>query len=313
MKQLKPLKFWIIFTALLLLNGCNNSEPIKIAISPWIGYEMPYISDNLKDYPEIQYINTINSSQTMHLLKNKEVDAGYLTLGQVLQLRDQGVPLTVLLISNISAGSDIVVAQANIQTASDIKGKVIGYKKNALGEIMLYHFLHKYQLTRADVKLYDINGKDEIKAFKNKEIDIVISFFPQASKLLKLGANELFDSSEIPETILDVLAVREPVFKTRASDICSAVHIHLKGVDYLKSNYEDSKYQLAQLLNVTAQEAEKSLNGISIPSTEANYHFLEKQSHFSKISNNLFHLLQKNKLLKNHDDLTNLYSNQCIK
>ncbi|BCN92289.1 sulfonate ABC transporter substrate-binding protein [Thiomicrorhabdus immobilis] len=310
---MKLIKFWVIFTALLLLNGCFNPEPAKIAHFSWVGYEMPFISGEVDRYPQVEYIKTQNASHTMQLLKNKQVDAGYLTLDQVLQMRDQGVDLKVVLVSDISAGADIVLAQPGIQTAADIKGKVIGYEKNALSEIILYHFLEKYRLTPADVTLHDIREEDKPKAFQDNEIDIIITYFPYANNLLKMGANELFDSSEIPETILDVLAVRESVFKEKRSAICSSVQIHLKGVDYLKKNYEDSKYQLAQRLNASAQEVEQSLNGITIPSSGANYHLLKEQSGFAELSNNLLQLMQQANMLKNQDDLTNLFSNQCIK
>lgn len=309
---MKLIKFWITFTVLVSLNGCYNPEPVKIAHFPWIGYEIPFISDNINNYPEVEYIKTQNASQTMQLLKNKQVDAGYLTLDQVLHMREQGVDLKVILISNISAGADIVVAQPNIQAASDIKGKVIGYENSILGEIILHHFLNKYQLNPTDVKLINISEKDKLKAFQNREIDIAISYFPHANNLLKMGANELFDSSEIPDTIMDVLAVRESVFNSKKSAICSAVEIHLKGVDYLKKNYEDSKYQLAKRLNISAQEVEQSLNGITIPSSGANYHLLKEQNGFAERSTKLLQLMQQAKILKNQDDLANLFSNQCI-
>lgn len=308
------------FTLLLLflvmavsISSCNKTEPLKIAYHPWIGYQIPFLNETTSSDSSVLYRKTNNSAESMQLLKTKKVDAAYLTLDEVLSMQDQGIDLTIVLIADISAGADIVLGQSNIKTVQDIKNKTIGYEANALGEFMLYHFLKKYKLTKNDVNLINIDVNHSPTAFKNKQIDIAITYYPIAQKLFNLNAVKLFDSREIPDTIIDVLAVRTSIAKQNDYAILSALKNHLLGVNYLQANYGDSKYQLAALLETSTQEVDNSLSRIILPKAQANIRLLNNQEGISKIILELSKQMQAANLIHDLNHIKPTINSKYIK
>jgi len=310
---IKPLAVLTLLTMLTpLITSCEKAQPLNIAYYSWIGYQFPFLSEQTSDDSMLHYRQTADSAESMQLLKSKQVDAAYLTLDEVLLMQDQGVDLTVVLIADISAGADIVLGQSNITNAQEIKNKTIGYEANALGEFMLYHFLKKYQLTKSDVKLVNIDVKNSISAFKNKQIDIVISYYPIAQQLIKLNAVTLFDSQEIPDTIVDVLAIRNQISEQKHHQILDAVKKHFNGVNYLNVNYEDGKYRLASLLDTNAQEIGLSLSHLILPSEQANYRLLNDKAAIKKVLTELTQQMKATGLIQNLSNKKPIFTDEFI-
>ena len=62
-----------------------------------------------------------------------------------------------------------------------------------------------------DIKIVFLGVSEHERAFKNGKVDAVVTFGSARTKLLAAGAKQLFDSSQIPGEIVDVLIVSEDV------------------------------------------------------------------------------------------------------
>nr|WP_127471405.1 hypothetical protein [Thiomicrorhabdus aquaedulcis] len=100
---------------------------------PWLGYQPIHLAQQHNLLPaEFSLIHTTSALQTQQKLRNAELDAGYLTLDEVLLLKEQGVDLTIVLVTNVSTGADKILARQPNQTKHDIIGKTLAYEAGAV-------------------------------------------------------------------------------------------------------------------------------------------------------------------------------------
>jgi len=189
----------------------NSHAVLKIGSNLWPGYEPYYLAEYNGYYKNsgIRPIRLSSATQVMSAYKDGQIDAACLTINEALKLREYtGDDFSIVLINDVSSGADALVAEPNIKSLHEIKGKLIGVERSALGAYILHRILQISGLSINDVKLQQLEINEHENAFKNKSIDAVITFDPVKSRLLGLGGKVLFDSTSIPGEIIDVTIVR---------------------------------------------------------------------------------------------------------
>ena len=62
-----------------------------------------------------------------------------------------------------------------------------------------------------DVKVVHLESNEQPSAFEKGRVDGAVTFDPYRTQFLKAGATTLFDSTQIPGEIVDLVAVRASV------------------------------------------------------------------------------------------------------
>ena len=181
------------FLFLFMFNGCfSEDKSLKVAISPWIGYEAIYQAEAFGWLDKgIELVKGETPSDNFKRIMSGEVDAAALTMEDVLVARSQGVNLTIVAVLDVSAGADIILSKDEISDLSHLKGKRVGAEISALSSLMLTKTLEKGGLRYDDVTVLDLSPTKQLEAWKAGKIDFVVSFEPYASQLLAEGAHYL--------------------------------------------------------------------------------------------------------------------------
>lgn len=262
----------------LTLTACTDTpkEPLRIASSPWPGYEPLYLARDLGYYkPErVKLFELPSSDITMESFRNNSTDLATLTLDETLELLHDGTKMRILLILDVSNGADAVIAPPNIKNLKDIKGKRISIVNIPLGVYVLNRLLEKAQVSREDVKVFPMPESKQYEFYKQGKADIVITFEPVKTKLLNEGTHILFDSSDIPNEIFDLLVVHEDVFKQRREEICGIVKQWYKALDYITLHPQDASERIGRRLGVKPAEFISMLDGLKLPSRQENIQML---------------------------------------
>ena len=124
-----------------------------------------------------------------------------------------GKDTTVLLIGDYSNGNDGVVLK-NGKSMADIKGRSVKLVELSVSHFLLARGLELNGLKLADVKTVNTGDADIVGAFASPSVNAVATWNPQlASVRSSPGATEVFDSSKIPNEILDTLNVSTATLK----------------------------------------------------------------------------------------------------
>lgn len=294
------------------LIGCDGltDQPISIAAHVWPGYEPMFLARNegWLDTNQVRLVETVSATESLQALAEGKVDGAALTLDETLKVRATGLQLTVVMIFNISAGADMLVARPHIKNLVDLKGQRVGFEPSSVGEVLLGEILLLAGLSRPDIKLTHLNVDQHRDAWSRNQVDALITYEPVASQLLAQDAVKLFDSRQTPNTIIDVLSIRSDMLDySHASALRHLIAAHFRALDHLNSNPQDSAYRIASHLGLPAAQVLAAFKGLVLPDASNNYRMLagsapELLTSAGKLSN----IMVNNGVLKHNDPMVTL-------
>lgn len=267
---------WVVFAciSLLALSACSEraAEPLRIASSPWPGYEPIYLARELGYLPPARatLYELPSSDITLEAFRNRSADIATLTLDETLELMQGGVKLRVLLVMDVSNGADAVMVSPKIKKLSDLKGKRIAIENIPLGVYMLSRLLSAAKLTREDVHILSISENKHEEMYRQGKADAFITFDPFKSRLEKLGAHSIFDSSDIPNEIFDLMLVHEDVYMKRRKEVCEVARQWFRTQAYMQRSPSEAAAVISKRLETSPAEYAEMLKGIKIPDLQEN-------------------------------------------
>jgi NitT/TauT family transport system substrate-binding protein len=267
-----------IISLVLLILGCSEppQEPLRIASSPWPGYEPLYLARDLGylDENKVNLFELPSADITLESFRNRSTDLATLTLDETLELIHSGTKLRILLALDISHGGDAVLARPEIKDLSDLKGKRIAIVNIPLGIYMLNRLLDKAGLERSDVSVFPMSESKQVQFYLDGKADAVITFEPVKTVLKEAGAHVIFDSSMIPNEIFDLLLVHEDVYLKRKDEICKVAKAWFKSLEYIEEHPDDAARRITRRLGVALGDYEGMMDGIKLPDQKGNYALL---------------------------------------
>lgn len=119
-----------------------------------------------------------------------------------------GVDSTALIAGDFSNGNDGIVVKKG-EGVAGLKGQKINLVELSVSHYLLARALEKNGLTEKDVTLVNTSDADIVGAFTgSEEVSAVVTWNPQLSEVAAApGAVKIFDSSQIPGEIIDLMVV----------------------------------------------------------------------------------------------------------
>jgi NitT/TauT family transport system substrate-binding protein len=275
--------------------GCAPAKPLVLAGHPWPGYETMFLAHSLGYMPEqLTLMETRRAHDTIKAIKNGSADGGMLTLDEVLLLRDQGRPLEIVLVFDISRGADVLLAHPKITQLGALKGRRIGLEDSALGSLLLTLILERAGLQMGDVSLRRIAYQDHEASWGRGDVDALITYEPVAGRLKARGARQLLSTRDLADTIFDVLAVSPDAARAHGDTLRATLAGHFKALRYMRENPWDAAYRVAPRLGVSAEEMIASLRGLELPDLVGNRRLLaDRQGELMQVTQRLSPIMQQ--------------------
>jgi len=298
----------------LLLSSCSQTNEVptlKIGVIQWLGYEPLFLARSLDKYdPDmIKLVELQSSTDTLRLLREGIIDAGALTIDEVLGELALGTKLKVVLVVDISDGADTLLGKPGLNKLTDLKGKRVGVESSAVGAVVLNGALVKAGLSAADITIIPLTADTHLSAYMSGAVDALVTFKPTSTTLIKRGAVKLFDSSEIPNQIIDVIAVREDALKKAGSNIRMLIDGYFSALSYLHEHPEAATDMMAPRLGISGREMLASYKGLLLADRAKNSDlFSGNPSRLSTITTGLEKVLLRAGLLDHAVDTGALFN-----
>ena len=264
---------WAVFSA-----GCvpEPEPPLRIGTNIWPGYEPLYLARDLAyfDATPVRLVEYLSATEVSRSFRNGAIDAAALTLDEVLVLVQYGVAAQVVLVTDTSDGADALMARPELKELKDIKDRRVAVESGALGAYVLARALQFAGLKPSDISIVSVPSSEHEQAYRERRVEAVVTMEPIGTRLLALGAQSLFDSSQIPGEVVDVLVVRQEYLDKHPGQVRHLLMNWFSSLRYMKQHPDDSHRRMAKRLAVSPAEVSVMFKGLHIPELEENRRLL---------------------------------------
>ncbi len=319
LKFVKYLIFSIVTGILAIaLTNCTTapSSLLRIGANLWTGYETLYLARDLGYYDQqpIKLVDYPSGTEEVRAYRNHEIEGAGLSIDQALSIAATQDNIKIITIMDVSHGGDVILGKPEIANIKALKGKRVGVESTALGAFFISRALEKNGMSVKDIQIVSLELTEHERAYKQGKVDAVVTFGPARIKLLAAGAKLLFDSSQIPGEIVDILAVSKEAITNSSDTIQSLVNGRFRALDYLEKNPQDAASRIAKRTQVTPEQILNAFKGLRQPNLQENQKLLDKSD--PALVNSMRKLVQimvENKLLPKAIDPVNLLDDRFVK
>ena len=122
-----------------------------------------------------------------------------------------GVDTTAVIVGDFSAGNDAVILKDGAALA-DIKGRSVNLVEFSVSHYLLARALDSVGMSEQDVSVINTADPDMVGAFQTPDVTAMVTWNPMVAEIKALpGATSVFDSSQIPGEIIDLMVANTQV------------------------------------------------------------------------------------------------------
>jgi len=124
-----------------------------------------------------------------------------------------GVDSTSLIIGDFSNGNDVVISK-DAKSIKELKGTNVNLVELSISHYLLARGLEKNGMSEKNITVVNTSDADMVSAYTTADVSSVVTWKPQVSEILAMPkANNLFNSSDIPGEIIDLMVVNTQTLK----------------------------------------------------------------------------------------------------
>ncbi|MGB0125987.1 MAG: ABC transporter substrate-binding protein, partial [Rhodocyclaceae bacterium] len=268
----------LAFLFLVAVGGCSR-EPapaLRIGTNVWIGSEPLYLARELGHLPPeaVRLVEYPSASEVLRAYRNQALDGMVISLDEVLVLAADGLDPRIVAVVDVSHGADVVIGRSGLRTMRDLQGKRVAVESGALGAYVLSRALTLNSMQPDDVHIVHLESNEHPAAFERGQVDAAVTFDPFRSRMLKAGANTLFDSTRIPGEIVDLLVVRDSVLAHNPGGVSVLLSGWFKAIEYLEREPADAAGRMSVRQQTSGEQFLQTLKGLRFPPREENLKML---------------------------------------
>ncbi len=300
-----------------LLSACNPlsgiEPPLRVGTNVWPGYEPLYLARKLNTWQDapIRLVEFNSSTDVMRAMRNGALEAAALTLDETLGLLQDGMKLRAILVMDFSNGGDVLLARPGINTVEQLRGKRVAVENSAVGAVLLEGALQSAGMSANDINVVSCTAGEHEQCYQ--QADALVTFEPVKTRLLKQGAKLLFDSSRIPNRIVDVLVVTEDAISRHPKTLQKLLQGYFFAREYMDSQPTKAAAMMGPRMGLQTDEVIKAFDKLRLPDLDENRRLLSaKPPGLQAIAEDMMQRMLQHGLLKQQLDVSHLSEGQFV-
>jgi NitT/TauT family transport system substrate-binding protein len=244
------------------------AAPLRIGFSDWPGwtaFEIGIQKGWFKEAGVDVKFDWFEYAPSMEAFAAGKVDAVMMTMGDALVTGAPGPRSVAILITDYSAGNDMIVAKPGISSLKGLKGKKVGLEVGLVEHLMLTKALEKAGLKESDVKLVNVPTHQTAQSLASGDVDAIGAWQPNSGQALKAvaGSKAIFTSADMPGLIYDLVCVSPKSLAERRPDWVKVVKVWNRIVTFVRdpANKDEAVKIMAGRAGVPPEEYGKFLPG----------------------------------------------------
>jgi NitT/TauT family transport system substrate-binding protein len=235
----------------LMLGGSAGAETLKLGLSTWVGYGPLYIAKDkgyFKDEGlDVELITMEDPKVRFPALAAGQLDVAVTTVDTILNYLSDQQSYRYLFALDDSKGGDGIVANKDIKTVADLKGKSVAYGEGSVSQFYLGVLLKQAGLSFDDIQTQNMTAGDAGAAFVAGRVDAAVTWEPWLTRGKQAPQGHLLvDSSSTPGLITDMAVTTPKVLAAREDDLKALYRAWVKAVEFQKAHPEEADAIMAK-------------------------------------------------------------------
>lgn len=237
----------------------SSNQPIRLGFNLWPG-AIPWQIAEEQGFFEAASVNAeITWFQTLgdqiNAFNAGKIDIANLTLNDLFMSNSNGVPCKVILMPDVSAGADAIVASNSINSVQDFVGKQAGVEIATVGHLLFLQALAKNGVDPQSVPIVNMAADAAISAMIAGKLDVAYSYDPFITQLLNSGkGNVVFSSKDVPGLIADTVVAHQSLLDRRTAEVQKLVDVWHQVLDFRNQNQKDAYAIEAKRAGVSVED-----------------------------------------------------------
>ncbi|MGL5034056.1 MAG: ABC transporter substrate-binding protein [Microcystaceae cyanobacterium] len=282
------LRYGLFGLGLSLVNSsCNTKETIpilRIGINDWIGYQIIHAARSLNYFKqrqvEVNFIYFNNLQDATRAMYRGSLDATFTTIWDLLELSPERklVEPQILLVTDVSAGADGIVARSPLQKLSDLRGKNIGVKLATVNQLILLEALHLHQISPTEIEMINLPNEVAAQQLLLGKLDAIVLWQPLLGEIAeKIGGKIVHNTSQADSLVIDVLATTPTKLQQKAQSLQRFLWVWLDLMQHLEKKPESVFKALSSVLGRDPRALKQDYQGVKAGTRALNKHFFGQE------------------------------------
>jgi NitT/TauT family transport system substrate-binding protein len=221
------------------------AETIKIAHSTWVGYGPLYIARDKgffkKNGVDVELVLMEDPKERFPTMMADKIQMIASTVDTALLYMKTPHDYQYVVAIDDSDGGDGIVANKDIKTIKDLKGKKVAVNEGSVSQFYLNVLLAKAGLKESDLNIVNMTAGDAGGAFVSKRVDAAVTWEPWLTRGKKTEHGHLLtDSSKTPGLITDVLIAKTSWVNAHKKQVAAIVKSWEEAVAYYEAHPDES-------------------------------------------------------------------------
>ncbi|MEC4851854.1 MAG: ABC transporter substrate-binding protein, partial [Jaaginema sp. PMC 1079.18] len=200
------ISFWI--------HGCSNIsqklQPLRIGISSWPGFDIVLYAQEAGIFKkrglEVELLRFESQQDSMRAMMRGSLDAVFSSLWDTMQVDSREGNPAFIMVTNVSNGSDGIVATPEIKSVSDLVGKTVGVKLGSVEHLIFLEALELHNIDPKTVTIDNVLQQVGVQKIKQGQLDASVTWEPSLSEVAKeIDGNIIFTTQEVDSLVIDGL------------------------------------------------------------------------------------------------------------
>lgn len=195
---------------------------------------------------------------------------------------------------DFSNGADVILGRKPIRSIQELKGKRVGVEPASLDLLTINLALKQNHLNLSDITLVPMaqNGMED--NFDKSLVNALCTYPPTSIRILNKGnANILFNSSQIPGYIVDVLISDKKFINSRTEDLAKVIRCFDRAIQFTKEHPDEALPVIAEHEQVSVKDLRESYLGISVEGLKDQVQYFGEQGQLLKATGVALDILMK--------------------
>ena len=276
----------------------NKQETIRIGITQWPAFEYLFITKKMDFFKQaglnVELVELSSLAEVRRAFSRGKVDGMAATLVEVLEAYKYSEKVAQpILITSYSKGSDQIIATSAIKSLKQLKGKKIGIEAGSTSSYLVSYALKMNNINQSEVMIMPMEMNKLSRALSSGRVDAITSYPPNSIAIKKqMDVNVLFDSSQMQDDFLDVIAINKKILDENPSLHYKFLNAWDLTIKYANVHPDESYVILTERIPISINEFKQAMKNIHLVSAVQQQEYFSENSmiidYFTKIGDIVF-------------------------